>query len=114
MVWKGENKMIFLTCVPQQRNAKIWQRGNRNIKKAHQCKFVGNCKYFDCQSNTCNLTKGFYYSPKRPAGCYRDREEIEQLNKDIKLLIISEIKDGIDHGSIIKIMEKRIQELNND
>jgi len=80
-------------------------------KKAHQCKFAGNCKYFDCQSNTCNLTRGFYYSPTRPCGHYKIIEEIIQLKKDIKTLIISEIKDEVDHKSSIKLMEDRIQEL---
>ena len=44
-----------------------------------KCKYRKKCKYYDKESPTCNLNGGMYYGETRPAGCYRDMEEKNEI-----------------------------------
>jgi len=75
-----------------------------------KCKFHKNCKYYHKLSKVCNKTGGMYYSPTRPAGCYKDRFEIQNILDGLKILR----RNPAVHSGSIKIMEERLKQLQDD
>lgn len=43
-----------------------------------RCKYYKVCPTYNPESITCNETRGMYYSPPRPGGCYIRMQELKK------------------------------------